>query len=189
MRKNQIENLPLIFVDKIKKQPRGTCDVVVDYKSNVTLVWWKDNKVVTVASTVFGKEPMKKAKPFIKDKVTRVEINLPNSIAFYNKTMGGVNQMDQNIGAYMINFCNKKWWWSLFCFCGDLAVNNTYQLYRLQPLQLGQKSLNLSEFQREIVNVYFLKLCNTEKILPDIFPTPRKQENVVAAIHYDNERH
>ena len=55
--------------------------------------------------------------------------------------MGGVDKMDQNIGAYMINIPNKKWWWPLFQFSVDLTVNNAFQLYRLQPLIQGQNDL------------------------------------------------
>ena len=88
----------------MKKQARGISDVVNDKKSNVTLVRWKDNKVVTVASTLYGKEPMKRARRYIKDQGGRVEIDQPNAISFYSKTMGGVNRMDQNIGAYMIKY-------------------------------------------------------------------------------------
>ena len=138
VRANRIENVPLQAVDDMKKQVRGILDVVNDKKSNVTLVQWKDNKVVTVASTT-GKEPMKRARRYIKDQGGRVEIDQPNAISFYNKTMGGVDRMDQNIGAHMINICNKKWWWPRFQFCVDLAVNNAFQLYCLQPLNQGQK--------------------------------------------------
>ena len=88
----------------MKKQTRGISDVINDKKSNVTLVRWKDNKVVTVASTLYGKEPMKRARRYIKDQGGRVEIDQPNTISFYSKTMGGVNRMDQNIGAYMIKY-------------------------------------------------------------------------------------
>ena len=95
---------------------------------------------------------MKRAHSYIKDQGGRVEIDQPNAISFYNKTMGGVARMDQNIGAYMINIHNKKWWWLLFRFCVDLDVNNAFQLYRLQPLNQGQKRLDLLGFRREIVN-------------------------------------
>ena len=57
--------------------------------------------------------------------------------------MGGVDRMDQNISAYMINIRNKKWWWPFIRFLIDLAVNNAHQLYRLQPLQPGQRALDL----------------------------------------------
>ena len=92
---------------------------------------------MTVVSTLYEKEPMKTARRYIKDQGGRLEIDQPNAISFYNKTMGGVDRMDQNIGAYMINICNKKWWWPLFLFFVDLAVNNVCQLYRLQPLNQG----------------------------------------------------
>ena len=74
-----------------------------------------------------GKEPRRKTKCFIKERVGRVEINQPNVIAVYNKTMGRVDRMDQNNSAYFINIRNKKWWWPLFQFCIDLTVNNEYQ--------------------------------------------------------------
>ena len=85
--------------------------------------------------------------------------------------MGGVDRMDQNIGAHMINIRNKKWWWPLFRFCVDLAVKNAFQLYHLQPLNQGQKSLgicfNLLGFRREIVQVYHSRF-RSEKTLPVI---------------------
>ena len=108
---------------------------------------------MTVASTLYRKEPLKRA-CYIKYKGGRVEIDQPNSISVYNKTMGGVDRMDQNIGAYMIDIRSKKWWWTPFRFCVDLAVNNPFQLYRLQPLQQGEKQFDLLGFRREIVNVY-----------------------------------
>ena len=86
VRANRTENAPLQSVDDMKKKARGSSDVVNDNKSNVTLVRWKDNKVVTVASTLYGKEPMKRARRYIKDKGDRVEIDPPNSISVYNRT-------------------------------------------------------------------------------------------------------
>ena len=62
----------------------------------MTLVRWKDNKVVTVASTLYGKEPMKRTRRYIKGKGGRVEIDQPNSISVCSKTMGGVDRMDHH---------------------------------------------------------------------------------------------
>ena len=109
VRANRTENAPLQAVDDMKKKTRGSSDVVNENKCNLTLVCWKDYKVVTVASTLYGKEPMKRARRYIKDKGGRVEIDQPSSISVYNKTMGGVDRMDQKIGAYMINIRSKKW--------------------------------------------------------------------------------
>ena len=111
---NRTKKATLQAVDDMKKQARGISDVVKDKKSNVNLVHWKDNKVVRVASTLYGKEPMKRTRRYIKDQGGRVEIDQPNAISFYSKTMGGVERMDQSIGTYLINIHNKKWWWPLF---------------------------------------------------------------------------
>ena len=53
---------------------------------------------------------MKTARRYIKEQGGIIEIDQPNGISFYNKTMGGVNRMDQNVGAYLTNIRNKKWW-------------------------------------------------------------------------------
>ena len=188
VRANRTENAPLQAVDDMKKEARGSSDVVNDNKSNVTLVRWKDNKVATVASTLSGKEPMKRACRYIKDKGGRVEIDQPNSISVYNKTIGGVDRMDQNIGAYIINIRSKKWWWPLFRFCVDLAVNNAFQLYHLQPLQQGEKQLDLLGFRREIVKVYHARF-RLDKTLPVIFPAPRSTQRVIPEICYDGIDH
>ena len=141
---------------------------------------------MTVVSTLYGKEPMKTARRYIKDQGGRFEIDQPNAISFYNKTVGGVDRMDQNIGAYMIKIYNKKWWWPLFQFFVDLAVNNVFQLYCLQPLNQGQKRLDLLEFRREIVQVYHARF-RSEKTSPVIFPTNTQRVNL--DIRYDGIGH
>ena len=83
---------------------------------------------------------MKRARRYIKDQGGRDGTDQPNAISFYNKAMGGIDRMEQNIGAYMINIRNKKWWWRLFGFCVDIAVNNAFQFYRLQPLSIKEKN-------------------------------------------------
>ena len=171
----------------MKKKARGSSGVVNDNKSNLTLVRWKYNKVVTVASTIYGKEPMKRACRYIKDKGGRVEIDQPNSISVYNKTMGGVDRMDQNIGAYMINIRRKKWWWPLFRFYRFNFIVS-FQLYRLQPLQQGEKQLDLLGFRREIVKVYHARF-RSDRTLPVIFPAPRSTQRVIPEIRYDGIDH
>ena len=48
-------------------------------------------KAVTVASTLYEKEPMKGARRYIKDQGGRLKIDQPNAISFYIKTIGGVD--------------------------------------------------------------------------------------------------
>jgi len=46
--------------------------------------------------------------------------------------MGGVDRLDQNLACYMTQHQSKKWYWPIFRFCLDMAVQNAYQLHRLQ---------------------------------------------------------
>ena len=78
---------------ELKKIERGASDVVTGKNSNLTLVRWKGNKVVTVASTFVGKITLRKAQN------GRAEIDQPQSIFVYNKGMGEVDRLDQNISS------------------------------------------------------------------------------------------
>ena len=72
VRANRTEKAPSQAVDDLKKQARGISDVVNDKKSNV----------MTVASTLYGKELMKRVCRYIKDQGGKVEIEQPNAISF-----------------------------------------------------------------------------------------------------------
>ena len=87
--------------------------------------------------------------------------------------MGGVDRMDQNISTYMIHLKSKKWWWPLFRFCVDVAINNAFQLYRLRKPDADELKLDALEFRRAIVEAYYLQ-CS--KKMPQIlFPGSRSQ--------------
>ena len=127
VRINRVENAPLRPIKEMEKLERGASDVVTDKNSNLTLVRWKDNKVVTVASTFVGKMPLRKAHRYVKAQNGRTKIDKPQSIFLYNKGMRTVDHPDQNISSYMKAHRSKKWWWPVFHFCLDLSVNNAYQ--------------------------------------------------------------
>ncbi|CAB4062975.1 unnamed protein product [Lepeophtheirus salmonis] len=103
LRANRTENTPLIAIYEMKEVSRGISDAANDNKYNVTLVRWKDNKVVTVPSTLYEEDPMKRASRYIKDKGGRVYIDQSNATSVYNRHMVGVDRLDQNISNYMIN--------------------------------------------------------------------------------------
>ena len=77
------------------KKPRGSIESsqIKDYGIIVTKC--TDNNCV--ASTAFGKEPITKANRFCRKSRTRISIDKPTSIDNYNKNMGEVDRMDQNI--------------------------------------------------------------------------------------------
>ena len=164
-------NPPLKSVKEVKKLQRGTS--VVASSDDVSAVRWKDNKVVNILSTFAGKEPQNKVKRYSHNKKKRIDILQPNVVNVYNRFMGEVDRMDQNTSTYMIHLRSKKWWWPLFRFCVDVAINNAFQLYRLRKPDAGELKLDALEFRRAIVEAYYLK-CS--KNVPQIlFPGSRSQ--------------
>ena len=76
--------------------------------------------MLTVASTFVEKIPLRKAHVYVKAQNGRAKIDQPQNIFLYNKGMGGVDRLNQNISSYIIGHRNKKWWWPVFRFCLDL---------------------------------------------------------------------
>ena len=78
-------------------------------------------------------------------------------------SIGGFERMDQNISAYMINLRTKRWWWPLFRFVVDAAVNNAYQIYRQSHLNPGEYRLGALGFRRAIVDACY-RLCRKSAV-------------------------
>ena len=114
IRSNRTRSVPLRDANKMEKEKRESYDSVPDKDTGICITRWKDSKVVTVASTYTGVDPIKKAQRYSKAEKKRVEITQPNVVAEYNYGMGGVDRIDQNIAAYMITERSKKWWWPVY---------------------------------------------------------------------------
>src|SRR6476469_9304650 len=78
--------------------------------------------------------------------------------------MGGVDRMDQNIGAYRISVLTKKWWWPLFAYLLDVAMQNAWLLYRLTA-SYDEQPMDQLEFRRNICNVYYKRCASSRPSL------------------------
>ena len=150
IRKNRTEGCPLIVDDR--KEKRGT----IEYKTNeqgTIIIRWKDNKSVLVGSTVHGVQPIGTTTRYSRCDKSRVEVQQPNAIKFYNRFMGGVDRMDENISHYRINIRSKKWWWPLFAMLVDCSMHNAWQLYR-DSEAAKHRPLDHLQFRRQITQTY-----------------------------------
>ena len=184
VRANRDKKAPLKAITIMEKQERGSYDSAVDEKSNITVVRWKDNKVVTVASTYAGVEPIGVAQRFVRNERRRVGVPIPHCFQIYNHGMGGVDRFDQNVACYMINIRTKKWWWPMFRFLIDLSVQNAFQLYRLQD---GVDCLDLLGFRRSIVETYISKYSPQRP--RNAYAKQSVDKRVQDDIRYDRENH
>jgi len=156
VRVNRIEDCPVMAVDKVKKMARGTSDHRLDSNSNILVVRWHDNSVVTLASNCHGVEPVGSAQRWSSAEKCRVDIPQPFVVSQYNKYMGGVDRMDQNIATYRISIRSRKWWWPLFAYLLDVAMQNAWIIYR-QTDAARHRPLDQLEFRRDICNIYYTR--------------------------------
>ena len=113
------------------------------------VVKWKDNQVVSIASTVHRIEPVSSTGRYSRQERKQIQVPIPRVFLEYKKSMGGTDQMDGNIAKYRIGVRGKKWWWSLFTWLIDVSINNAWILMR----NCGSTITELDS-RREIVETY-----------------------------------
>jgi len=127
VRRNRLPNCQLPNDKQIKKLPRGaSIEQVTSYETApISVVLWKDNKIVTLLSTYCGELPKVTKKRFDKKFKKQVEVDCPYSIKEYNRHMGGVDLLDSHIGRYKIKIKSRKWYIRLFYHLLDMTVVNS----------------------------------------------------------------
>ncbi|GBP44386.1 PiggyBac transposable element-derived protein 3 [Eumeta japonica] len=158
---NRVDGAPLKDQKEMKKTSRGSYHQYTDMLSEITLVRYNDNNIVTVALTQSGVNPIGKVKRYC-DKQKK-DVDQPRCFINYNRYMGGVDRLDQNVGCYRVSIRLKRWYWQLLMFPLNVCVNNAFQLYKMTP---AFKS-----------NPHDLLSFTRNKVLPKSF-TSRKESSI-----------
>ncbi|KAL8575850.1 hypothetical protein ACOMHN_014855 [Nucella lapillus] len=156
IRKNRVEHCPMRDATQFKKEDRGALDFRHDRGSNILVVQWNDNSVVTVATNCDRVMLLARVRRWARAQRQFVQIEQPDLIKVYNATMGGVDRADQNINTYRITMRTKKWWWPFFAHALELVMQNAWLLYRRTDAQ-NAESLDLLAFRRRVVQVYLMR--------------------------------
>lgn len=126
----------------------------------VLALQWKDNKVVSVLSTIdSANESVQVTRKIRTDnKWSDVLVKQPKTIDRYNKFMIGVDRSDQLLSTNNVMRKCMRWWKALFFHLVDMAVVNSFILFRLHAqahpeIEQVQRpaSYTLVEFKEEIV--------------------------------------
>lgn len=127
---------------------------------DIVTLQWKDNKVVTIVSTIHGAPDATHTLRRVKEdgRFSQKIVRQPVAVRDYNRFMNGVDRSDQLIGRYDILRKTVKWWKTLFYHMIDIAVVNSYILFRLfQTMHPNNVELQRSsdygqlEFREELV--------------------------------------
>lgn len=187
IRDNRVpKNCPLLSKAVMKKKARGEYSHTLDKTNGILLVRWADNNVVSMASTTYGIQPLGEVKRYSQHQKKNIQIPRPLAVAKYNLSMGGTDLMDENIARYRISIRCKKWWWNLFSWVIDAAIQNAWILHK----KSGNKLTQL-QFRREIVNIYLQKYKNVRSQggRPTTSLSSRSFSRVADDIRYDNIGH
>ena len=91
-------------------------------------------------------ESIQKAKRWDREEKKKVSVDTPYVVHKYNTSMGGTDHQDQNVNKYRISIRTKKWWWPLFSWRTDVAIQNVWMLFRE-----NHRRWSLLEFRRYTV--------------------------------------
>lgn len=119
---------------------------------------WKDTKCVTVMSNEHPGHSENKVTRNVKDKDgknAKKEVPIPAIIYSYNRFMNGVDRSDQLIKNYNVLRKTRKYWKTLFLHYIDIAIVNSYILYKeMHP----QPRMSHYTFRETLVR----QMCNIE---------------------------
>ncbi|KAK3911867.1 PiggyBac transposable element-derived protein 3 [Frankliniella fusca] len=152
IRKNRTNGCPMETDKNLQKKGRGSVEVRSN-EENIACVKWVDNKVVRLAGTWAGVEPMSTVSRRDKKKREKIEVNCPRIVQLYNKNMGGVDLMDMLMELYRLPCRAKRWPIPLVAFLIDLALVNSFLTHSVENEILEAKKLEMSskEFRLKVV--------------------------------------
>lgn len=106
------------------KKECGYYDYCTDANNTCTVTSWNDNRIVLLVSTCDSTFPVRQTNRWVSKENKKVAVSQSNVALQYNRFMGGVHRMDENIANYRVAIRSKKWWWPLFAFGIDMTVHN-----------------------------------------------------------------
>ena len=158
---------------------------------------WKDSRLVTLSIFMASKhwtlwrgghDPNERLWPSRSERKF-VDITQPYVIDRYNRHMGGVDRMDQNVSTYRISIRSRKWWWALFAYLLDVAMQNAWLLYRNTAAAIHQP-LDQLEFRRNVCAVYYKRYSRERAAIGRPLGRPRPvKDRVPSDVRTDKANH
>lgn len=134
------------------KSPRGSIRWIRE--DPLVFVQWKDTRDVFMCSSMHTAHGQDTIQRKIKDDAgcwRTVPVPIPPAIKDYNKHMGGVDLSDQLIGFYEVIHKTKKWYKTFFYHFVDIAIVNSFILYKAQLKGKDEKLMTQKQFRETLV--------------------------------------
>lgn len=192
VRSNKIHRVDMSF----KNNPeRGAMTERHDKEKRISIVNWRDQKDVLLASNFIGIDPVDDASRYVKKENKRSNFPRPAAVREYNSHMGGVDRADMLVSLYRCPFRSKRWYLHLFGQLLDFAINNAWILYRKDCnfYDPSQKAMPLKQFRLELA----ITLMHNDREITRIYDPisegqkikQPKQIRPVQSLQYDHVQH
>ncbi|XP_049453042.1 piggyBac transposable element-derived protein 3 [Epinephelus fuscoguttatus] len=135
-----------LLTDKtMKNAGRGTSSEVSTEDGKLCVVKWYDNKPVLMMSVVHGTQ-QDTCQRWDKKLKQYVSVSRPCIVREYNLKMGGVDLVDRMISYYRMSARTKKWTMRMLMHFTDLALANSWILYRKDLTTCGAPKKSVMQF-------------------------------------------
>ena len=157
IRSDRLRHCPLKNEKELKKTGRGSFDCKTEKTSKIAVVRWVDSKVVTLASSFMGIEPIGSLKRYDKKEKCKVDVPTSTIVKHCNRHMGGVDLAESLISLYHTPLRTKRYYLRIFAYMIDLCVCNSWLLDRQDTKLLGQTyKMPLKKFRLRIATSLLL---------------------------------
>lgn len=183
---------------EFRKLTRGSFDELSDREQNVVIVKWLDNKPIHIASNFVGKGELCVCKRWDNTLKRHVEIPQPEVVNLYNKSMCGVDILDQSLSYYRTFIKSKKWTLRVIMHFLDMAISSSWMEYKSDMLRNGEPEKNIKDllnFRMEIAyyllnvsQVHTRKRGRPSNVEPPIVPTCRQRTEIRPTVDIQFDR-
>ena len=114
---------------------------------------WFDSKAVHLISSHYGVEPLGTCKRWSSKEKKHIDVEHPLVVKEYNIPMGGVDLANMLLELYRTDLRSRKWYMRIVFYCLDVAVVNSWLLYRrhMEQKKVDKKTiLPLRNFRASI---------------------------------------
>lgn len=147
-------NVPADITKVSKNVPKGT--IIARHSGDVSLVSWKDTKVVTIISTYHD------AETYVGSKAGKTLVK-PVCIRDYNNTMGGIDLKDQKLSMYLLERKRGlKWYIKLFKRLLNVSIHNAFVMYVRSLRRRNLPALSHREFRYQLAEAIISKHRSSE---------------------------
>lgn len=179
---NQISNQTTIKFNKDFNMDCGESQQFVC--EPVTVVKWKDNKSVIIASNCTGVDETINVKRWDKSNKRYTDVAVPKIVHNYNQHIMGAHVLDQQLEYYRTFNKTKKWTLKVIMYFLDLALVNSWRLYSNDCT-----SNNFVKNQTMPLLDFLMDVADTLSSTPERTRIEEDDDNYLSVAHQDHKKY